>query len=157
MNTLSNVRIGLISDTHGLLRSEAKKILSGCDLIIHAGDFDNQQVLTELQQLAPTTAVRGNVDFEPWANTLKLTERLEVGSWSILVVHNIEDINITEQQNKIIVFGHSHRFLEKSQNGVLFVNPGSAGPRRFTLPITMAVLTLNTEATVEKIVLKNKT
>ncbi|NMA61250.1 MAG: metallophosphoesterase family protein [Firmicutes bacterium] len=153
---MSAVRIGLISDTHGLLRNQVKQLLQSCDLILHAGDIGNPQVLQELTQIAPTTAVRGNVDVEPWANSLKITERLNVGKWSIALVHNIDDLILTTEQADLVVFGHSHRFLEEKRDGILLINPGNAGPRRFILPITMAILTLDDKATVEKVVLKNK-
>lgn len=153
---MSKWRIGLISDTHGLLRSQAKEVLAGCDLIFHAGDLGSPHIIGELKQIAPTTAVRGNVDVERWANALKVTERVQLGKWSILIVHNIDDVHILAAGTNVVIFGHSHQFLEETRDGTLFINPGSAGPRRFTLPITMAILTLGEEATVEKVVLSNQ-
>lgn len=149
-------KIGLISDTHGLLRKEAKRALQGCDIIIHAGDVDEPDVLQKLQNIAPTTAVRGNMDLGSWAKDLKTIERLEVGSWSIVVVHNIHDLPLLDDTTNIVIFGHSHKFLEQTTDGVLFINPGSAGPRRFTLPISMAILTLGEKPLVERVVLANK-
>ena len=153
---MSSVKIGLVSDTHGLLRNQVKQLLQGCDLIIHAGDIGNPQVLQELDHIAPTTAVRGNVDVGPWVNSLKITERLNVDKWSIVVVHNINDLNPLTEQVDLVIFGHSHRFTEEKRDGIFFANPGSAGPRRFTLPITMAILTLDDKATVEKVILKSE-
>lgn len=153
---MSAVRIGVISDTHGLLRTEATAILRNYQTIIHAGDIDQPQVLQALEQIAPTTAVRGNMDVGSWANKLKITERLQIGNWSLVVVHNINDFNPTKDRADVVIFGHSHRFLNEERNGVLFLNPGSAGPRRFSLPITMAVLTLGEQVTVEKVTLKSK-
>ena len=149
-------RIGVISDTHGLLRSQAKEVLQSCDHIIHAGDIDNPAVLGELQRIAPTTAVRGNMDWSSWANHLKITERVQIGSWSILVLHNRADLPTLADDTNIVIFGHSHRFSQEDHDGVLFLNPGSAGPRRFDLPISMAVLTLGETASVEQILLESK-
>lgn len=149
-------KVGLISDTHGLLRSQAKKLLQDCDLILHAGDVDKPQVLEELNQIAPTTAVRGNMDFEAWANRLNYTERIKVGNWSIIMVHNVHDLPKLDDEVDIVIFGHSHQFFFETKDDVLFINPGSAGPRRFTLPISMAILTLGKEAHLEQIILKEK-
>ncbi|NLL48847.1 MAG: metallophosphoesterase family protein [Firmicutes bacterium] len=149
-------RIGVISDTHGLLRSQAKDILQSCTYIIHAGDIDNPAVLGELRRIAPTTAVRGNMDFASWANHLKLVERIQIGKWSILVVHNRADLPLLNNDTNIVIFGHSHQFLQENRGGVLFLNPGSAGPRRFNLPLSMAILTLDETASVQQIPLESK-
>lgn len=150
------LRIGLISDTHGLLRSQAKDLLKGCDHILHAGDLNSMDILNELNQIAPTTAVRGNNDLGTWAQKLKLIERITFDTWSIVMTHNIHDLPQLEPKTNLVIFGHSHRFSEETSNGILFINPGSAGPRRFTLPITMAILSLTEKATVDKIILKNE-
>lgn len=152
---MPSIKIGVISDTHGLLRKEAKSVLQTCDLIIHAGDIDQPNLLKELKQIAPTTVVRGNMDFGSWANSLKITERVQVGKWSILVVHNIQDLPKLNDTN-IVIFGHSHKFHEETKDGTLYLNPGSAGPRRFTLPISMAILTLEEKITVKQVLLKDK-
>ncbi len=153
---MPSTKIGVISDTHGLLRSQAKEVLQGCQAIIHAGDIDSPSVLKELQSIAPTTAVRGNVDRDSWASRLRPIERIHVDGWSILVVHNISDLPKLENDTDIVIFGHSHKFLEETRDGVLFLNPGSAGPRRFSLPISMAILKLNQKATVEQVILDQK-
>lgn len=150
-----SVKIGLISDTHGLVRREAEKILQGCQLIIHAGDLDNEGILKQLKKIAPATVVRGNMDLGPWASSLKIIERIEVGNFRITVVHDIEDIDPGEKTD-LVIFGHSHRFVHKKRNDTIYINPGSAGPRRFTLPITMAVLTISEkDYSLEKITLKD--
>jgi putative phosphoesterase len=132
------IRIGVISDTHGLLRPEAKAFLSGSDVIIHAGDIGNAGVLTELQMIAPVTAVRGNNDSGAWAETLNETELMRVGDFAIYAVHDLARLGIEPSAAGIraVVSGHSHKPRVEERGGVLFVNPGSAGPRRFTLPIT---------------------
>lgn len=153
---MRETRVGLISDTHGLLRSEAKKILQDCAQIIHAGDINNRGVLEELRQIAPTTAVRGNMDLGNWADELKAVERLELNGRSIVVVHNLMHLDLFKEQADVVVYGHTHRYAKETRNGILLVNPGSAGPRRFAFPITMAVLTLGERASIEKITLRNK-
>ena len=133
-------RIGLISDTHSLLRPEAVAILRGSDHIIHAGDIGDMEVLTALRRIAPTTAVRGNNDRGNWASAIAETEVVEVGGVLIFVIHDIRDLGIDPKTAgmHIVVSGHSHKPLIKERNDVWFVNPGSAGARRFTLPISVA-------------------
>ena len=138
-------RVGLISDTHGLLRPEAVERLRGSDFIIHAGDIGNPGVLTELSRLAPVTAVRGNNDHGPWASRIRETEVLEVGSVLIYVIHDIAQLDIDPAAGGFhaVIFGHSHRPSSEMRDGVLFCNPGSAGPRRFKLPITAGQLLIS--------------
>lgn len=133
------VRIGLISDTHGLLRPEAKAFLQGCDFIIHAGDICDQGVLDELNIIAPVTAVKGNNDRGLWAQHLCETEFLQVGELFLYAIHDLSQLDIepTAAGVRAVVSGHSHKPLIEERGGVLFVNPGSAGPRRFTLPISV--------------------
>jgi uncharacterized protein len=134
--------IGLISDTHGLLRPQALRALEGSDLIIHAGDVGDPEILEELKTLAPVFAVRGNVDTEPWALALPETEVIEMDTATIYVLHDVHalDLDPVAAGFHIIVSGHSHKPARTEHAGVLFLNPGSAGPRRFDLPVTVARL-----------------
>jgi putative phosphoesterase len=134
--------VGLISDTHGLLREEAVEALRGSDLIIHAGDVGDAKILEDLRVLAPVVAIRGNVDLEPWADALPVTAVAETGAVSIYVLHDLNrlDLDPAVAGFQIVVSGHSHKPAQAARNGVLFINPGSAGPRRFQLPVTVARL-----------------
>jgi putative phosphoesterase len=138
------ISVGLISDTHGLLRPEAITALKGSDFIIHAGDIGSPEVLAGLSRLAPVTAIRGNVDRGPWASALPDNEVLQAGTAFIFVVHNIADIGIDPAAAgfRVVVSGHSHQPGWREQDGILFVNPGSAGPRRFKLPIAVGRLSV---------------
>jgi putative phosphoesterase len=140
-------RIGLISDTHGLLRQEALQVLRGSELIIHAGDVGKSEILEELRKIAPVVAVRGNVDTEPWAQALPETAVAEAGAATIYVLHDVNalDLNPAASGFRIVVSGHSHKPGKTERDGVLYVNPGSAGPRRFQLPVTVARLNLEEE------------
>jgi putative phosphoesterase len=135
-------RIGLISDTHGLLRKEALQTLCGSELIIHAGDVGKLEILQELKKIAPVVAVRGNVDTEPWAQALPETAVAEAGAAMIYILHDVNtlDLNPAAAGFHIVVSGHSHKPGKMERHGVLFINPGSAGPRRFQLPVTVAHL-----------------
>lgn len=134
--------IGLISDTHGLLRPQALRALEGSDLIIHAGDVGDPEILEALKTLAPVFAVRGNVDTEPWAQALPETEVIETDSVTIYVLHDVHalDLDPVAAGFHVVVSGHSHKPAHTEHGGVLFLNPGSAGPRRFDLPVTVALL-----------------
>lgn len=136
--------IGLISDTHGLLRPEAIAALRGSDLIIHAGDIGGRRIIDRLQEIAPVTVVRGNVDNEDWSAGLPLTAVVEAGSSQIWVVHDLAQLDLDPAAAgfHVVVSGHSHKPGDYEKNGVLYINPGSAGPRRFNLPITVARLHL---------------
>ena len=136
------IRIGLISDTHGLLRAEALKELRDSDYIVHAGDICDPAILDALACIAPLTAVRGNNDWGPWAERLPQTSKLRVGGVKILAVHDLGtlDIDLRTAGVQVVVAGHSHRPQIETRDGVLFVNPGSAGPRRFRLPVSVAHL-----------------
>lgn len=137
-------RVGLISDTHGLLRAQALEFLDGCDHIIHAGDIGNAGILEALGQIAPVVAVRGNNDYGEWAQRIRETELVKLGEKFVYVLHDIGMLDLDPQGAgvQVVVTGHSHipEVLERS--GVLYVNPGSAGPRRFTLPIAIGELTI---------------
>lgn len=136
--------LGLISDTHGLLREEAVHALRGADLILHAGDVGAPEILETLRTLAPVVAVRGNVDAGGWAQALPLTEIIKAGPVMVYMIHilNDLDINPVAAGMHIVVSGHSHKAAQAEKSGVLYVNPGSAGPRRFQLPATVARLDL---------------
>jgi putative phosphoesterase len=137
-------KIGLISDTHGLLREEALQALQGSHLIIHAGDIGDSKILDALRNIAPVVAVRGNVDTAEWAKSLPATEVVEAGAVNIYVLHdaNALDLDPKAAGFHIVVSGHSHKPGRSERNGVVYINPGSAGPRRFHLPITIAHLNL---------------
>ena len=129
--------IGAISDTHGLLRPQALTALSGCDPIIHAGDIGSPEVLVRLCALAPVHAVRGNVDHGAWSASLPVTQRIEIDGFRIYVIHILAELNLQAADNvDAVIYGHSHRPKIETTDGILFFNPGSAGPRRFRLPIT---------------------
>lgn len=134
------MRVGVISDTHGLLRPEALKFLRGADHIIHAGDIGTPEILEELKALAPVTAVRGNNDTGRWARSVPLTANLNVGGVVIHVIHDIADLRA---KARVVVSGHSHKPKVEERDGVLYLNPGSAGPRRFTLPVAAAELRIS--------------
>jgi putative phosphoesterase len=136
--------IGLISDTHGLLRPEALRALEGCELIIHAGDVGGPEILESLRGIAPVIAVRGNIDKGEWAAQLPETAVVEAQSARLYVLHDIHqlDLNPAADGFAIVVSGHSHKASREERAGVIYVNPGSAGPRRFRLPITVARLDL---------------
>jgi len=132
--------LGVISDTHGLLRPEAAHELAGVDLIVHAGDIGTPDVLEELSSIAPVVAVRGNVDRGPWAGDIPERRVVEVGEHRLYVLHDVNELDLDPTVEKLtaVVAGHSHRPLVEERDGVLFLNPGSAGPRRFTLPVALA-------------------
>jgi len=137
--------IGIISDTHGLLRPQALAALQGTDLIIHAGDVGDPKILEALRTVAPVFAVRGNVDTEPWALALPETEVIETELATFYVLHDLHalDLNPAAAGFQVVVSGHSHKPANTERDGVLFLNPGSAGPRRFDLPVTLARLELD--------------
>lgn len=138
-------RIGLISDTHGLLREEALAALRGSELIVHAGDVGEPEILDRLREVAPVVAVRGNVDTEAWARrSLPETAVAEAGDVKVYVLHDVHtlDLDPVAAGFQVVVSGHSHKFGRSEKAGVWYINPGSAGPRRFALPITVARLEL---------------
>jgi putative phosphoesterase len=135
-----DIHVGLISDTHGLLRPEAVAALEGSDLIIHAGDIGKPGIIAELEAIAPTHVVRGNVDTQAWAARLPILEEVAAGLQTFAVIHEIAqfDRDPVAAGYGAVVFGHSHQPLIETRRGVLYINPGSAGPRRFKLPVTVA-------------------
>ena len=141
---MNSFLLGIISDTHGLLRPEVLAALRGANFIIHAGDVGDPAILDQLKIIAPVFAVRGNVDTAPWTSVLPLTEVVQLDNVSIYVLHNLEQLDLDPAASgfQIVVSGHTHRPGSHWHDGVLYINPGSAGPRRFSLPITLARLDL---------------
>lgn len=138
--TGARLRVGLLSDTHGLLRPEIEAFLQGSDHLIHAGDLCDPSILERLQRIAPVTAVRGNNDRGPWAASLNETEVVRLAGIAIYVIHNLAELDLAQvpAEIRVIVFGHTHKPVAEQRDGLLYVNPGSAGPRRFKLPIAAA-------------------
>lgn len=136
--------IGLISDTHGLLRPSVLRAMEGAELIIHAGDVGDSAILGVLKKIAPVVVVRGNVDADKWAETLPATAIADAGTTQIYVLHDVKqlDLNPAAAGFSFVVSGHSHKPGQTERDGVIYINPGSAGPRRFQLPITVARLDL---------------
>ena len=147
------MRVGIISDTHGLLRPEAIRHLAGTDHIIHAGDIGAPEVIEGLRRIAPTTAIRGNIDAGEWAKNYPDTELVVLGGRAFYVLHNLEEIKLDPAASgfDVIISGHSHRARIETKTGVLYLNPGSAGPRRFKLPIAVAILVLSDQAILPRI------
>lgn len=142
-------RVGVISDTHGLLREEARDALAGCDLILHAGDIGTPEVLAALEEIAPVIAVRGNNDRGMWARRIPERAQHTVDGVRILVLHDRKDLpRAPPPDADVVVTGHSHKPLVETRDGVLYLNPGSAGPRRFRLPIALAHLEIASRADI---------
>jgi putative phosphoesterase len=143
--------VGLISDTHGTLRPEAAAALAGVDRILHAGDVGRPEVLEALQAIAPVTAVRGNVDTASWAEKLPTDTVKWIDGFNIYMIHSRGEMKISPKAARmdVVVSGHSHKPLIETLDDVLYVNPGSAGPRRFTLPISVGFLRLSPKAPIE--------
>jgi uncharacterized protein len=137
-----SMRVGLISDTHGLLRPEAVEALAGVDHILHAGDIGTADILTSLSRIAPVTAVRGNNDKGPWAAKIAEVEVATFGVLNVYMIHDIAELDLDPAASGFaaVIAGHSHKPKVENKGGVLFVNPGSAGPRRFKLPVTVGFL-----------------
>jgi|ERR1700690_129188 uncharacterized protein len=138
------VTFGVISDTHGLLRPEALEALRGTDRILHAGDVGDPDILERLARIAPVTAVRGNVDAGAWAQALPETEVVEAGGVAIYTLHDLGQLDLKPEaaRFRVVVYGHSHQPKIEEKNGVLYFNPGSAGPRRFNLPVSVGRLSI---------------
>ncbi len=151
------VTVGVISDTHGLLRPEALAALAGSDLIIHAGDIGSREIITDLERIAPVHAIRGNVDRADWALHFPETLAVEAGGVWLWVLHDVKtlDLDPSTAGFAAVISGHSHKPSEERKKGVLYLNPGSAGPRRFRLPVSLARLKIdNREPRVEMIELE---
>jgi uncharacterized protein len=134
------VTLGVISDTHGLLRPNVPALLAGVDLIVHAGDVGAPEILQALREIAPTVAVRGNVDTEPWCTALPETDVVKAGEIELYVVHDIAQLKFDPKRAgyRAVIYGHSHRASIQERDGVLYLNPGAAGPRRFNLSPSLA-------------------
>ena len=148
------MRVGLISDTHGLLRPEALEFLAGCDHIVHGGDIGNADILARLAEIAPLTTVRGNNDREAWARAIPFTATLNIGKVALYAIHDLKELDIDPAAAgvRIVVSGHSHRPSSVERGGVLYINPGSAGRRRFSLPISAAELIVEGDSVRARIV-----
>jgi putative phosphoesterase len=145
MTVKHSMRLGVISDTHGLLRPQAVEFLRGCDALLHAGDVGSSQVLDVLRSLAPVTAVRGNNDTDPWAHDLADAVTIELLGVRIHLLHDVKKLAVDPiaQSLKVVVSGHSHCPAMERRAGVLYFNPGSAGPRRFKLPVAVGILEIS--------------
>ena len=144
--------VGVISDTHGLVRPEAMAVLRSCDTIVHAGDVGNPEVLEALRQIAPLRAIRGNVDL--WASDMPDTDIVEIDGRRLYMLHDVNALKVdpVSEGFDVVISGHSHKPGISEDNGVLYLNPGSAGPRRFTLPVSVALLTISDEGLEAKLV-----
>jgi uncharacterized protein len=142
------MRVGVLADSHGLLRPEALELLRGCDHIVHAGDIGDPAILERLAELAPITAVRGNNDRGAWADALAHTEMLQLAGHWLYLLHDLAELDIDPAAAgvRVVVTGHSHQPLIRERGGVLFINSGSCGPRRFKLPIALAELRIDGSA-----------
>ena len=148
------MRVGLISDTHGLLRPEALDFLAGSDHIVHGGDIGGPEILERLAEIAPLTVVRGNNDTAPWARAIPETVRVDFGPVALYAIHDLKQLDIDPRAAgvRVVVSGHSHKPACSERDGVLYVNPGSAGRRRFSLPIAAAELIIEGDAVAVKLV-----
>ena len=144
-NSTSSTKIGIISDTHGLLRQEAEDILADCDHILHAGDVGDGQILERLASFAPLTAVRGNMDYGSWSNALPANEMVEIAGTLFYILHDLHrlDLDPSAAGIQMVVSGHTHQPELFREYGVTFLNPGSAGPRRFNYPVSLAEVCIN--------------
>ena len=152
--THGKLRVGLVSDTHGLLRPEARAFLAGCDYIVHGGDIGDAGILDELALMAPLIAVRGNNDTQSWAARLRQTELIRVGGIFLYVIHNLEELDIDPGAAgvRVVVSGHSHKPKVQEREGILYVNPVSCGPKRFKLPISVGEVIVADTAVEARIV-----
>jgi uncharacterized protein len=141
----NSLRVGLIADTHGLLRPEARRFLADCDYIVHGGDVGRADILDELAAMAPLIAVRGNNDTQSWAMGLPETELVRLGNIFVYVIHDLAKLNVdlAAAEVRVVVSGHSHKPRVVERGGILYVNPGSCGPRRFKLPISIGDITVS--------------
>lgn len=148
------ISLGVISDTHGLLRPQAIEALRDSDRILHAGDVGAPEILEALAEIAPVTAIRGNVDTGQWARALPATELVEIGSIYIYMLHDLRQLDLKPEAAgfRVVIYGHSHQPRIEEKNGVLYFNPGSAGPRRFSMPVSVGKLTIDAGKTRAQLV-----
>jgi putative phosphoesterase len=146
--------IGIISDTHGVVRPEAVEALAGSHLIIHAGDIGGETVLRALEAIAPVVAVRGNNDTGDWAEKIPITKSVTVGRTVLYAIHNVKELAVdpVAERIRVVISGHSHKPGIREQDGVLFINPGSAGPRRFTLPVSVARIEIRGDEVIARLI-----
>lgn len=154
MNSINSVTIGILSDTHGLLRPEVENALAGCDHILHAGDVGDSQVLARLARIAPVTAVRGNMDYGSWANTLPVTEMVEIDAVFFYILHDLHRLELDPSAAGIhvVVSGHTHQPELLRKDGVFYLNPGSAGQRRYDYPVSVARVPIDNGRPIPRIV-----
>lgn len=149
---MSKTKVGIISDTHGILREEVIMNLQGCDYIIHAGDIGKEEILSQLREIAKIIVVRGNNDKDEWSNSVNRSEKINIAGVNIYIVHDKKDIPRYLNDIDLIVFGHSHKYFDETVGDIRFFNPGSCGRKRFSLPLTMAICTIdNSKVYIEKI------
>lgn len=148
------VRVGVISDTHGLLRDEALEALAGCELIVHAGDVGKPEILTALERIAPVRAIRGNIDHGEFADALPHDDVIEIADRVLYVLHDKNELALDPVAAgfDVVITGHTHEPRIEQERGVTYLNPGSAGPRRFKLPVTVAILLLDADTVEAEIV-----
>ncbi len=153
-NPTNATTIGILSDTHGLLRREVEQALSGCQRILHAGDVGDGQVLTRLGRIAPVMAVRGNMDYGSWSNSLPIKEMVEIGGIFFYILHDLNQLDLDPSAAGIhmVVSGHTHQPKIFQKNGVIYLNPGSAGHRRFNYPVSIARVRIENGATTPRII-----
>ena len=154
MNSTNPTAIGILSDTHGLLRPEVVETLAGCDHILHAGDIGDGQVLERLQRIAPVTAVRGNMDYGSWSNSLPLSEMVEIDGIFFYILHDLNrlDLDPTAAGIQVVVSGHTHQPHLAKNGGVTYLNPGSAGHRRFYYPVSVAMVHIQDGSVISRII-----
>ena len=142
------MRLGVISDTHGVLRDEVLINLEGCDYIIHAGDVGGKEIIDKLEKIAKTFVVRGNNDGDSWGRNLPYYKEIEMNEVLIYVLHKIEDLPKNMREVDIVIYGHSHKYSEEKNDDIIYLNPGGCGRKRFSLPLTMAIIDINDESDI---------
>jgi putative phosphoesterase len=144
--------IGVISDTHGLIRTEALDVLKGADVIFHGGDIGSMEILNTLAEIAPVVAARGNCDRDEWSNNIPINRSVECGNKRFLLIHNMQNLKNLPRPLDAVIFGHSHKAVVYVKDKILYLNPGSAGPKRFRLPVTVARIRIENDNLIPEIV-----